>query len=96
MQANSRRWLGNLFSKSSPSDSRDMVEEKETKKRGKRKRQVSMSLGEIKEVLKELKEVKREAIRRKVFCSQCKVEKYLTEECTTSPSCAICMMIEFL
>lgn len=65
---------------------------KEAKKKSKKGAQVASSLGEVKALFKELKEVKREAVRRKVFYSQCKVEGHLKEECMTPPICAICIM----
>lgn len=47
---------------------------------------------EMQALMNELKEFHREAVRRKVFCSQCKVEGHVKEECTTTPTCAICVM----
>lgn len=77
---------------SSTWDSFKSDNEEETKKKGKKKHWESTSLGEVKALPEELKEAKSAAMRRKVFGSQCKVEGHLKEECTTPPTCAICVM----
>lgn len=92
VQENMGMWPSNLSMTMSQAPQIPTGEEKETKKRGKRKAQVSTSLGEVKALLEELKEVKREAVKRKVFCSQCRVKGNLREECTTPSTCAICVM----
>ena len=52
----------------------------------------SDALGEMQTLLEELKKAKNEVVRRNMFCSQCRMEGHVKEECTTPPTCAICDM----
>ena len=68
--------------------------EKEDKKRSKKpgKARKSDALGEMQTLLEELKKAKNEVVRRNMFCFECRMEGHVKEECTTSPTCAICEM----
>ena len=79
---------------SSSSESSSSESEKEDKRKsGKHgKPQKPDALGEMQTLLEELKKEKNEVVRRNMFCSQCRIEGHVKEECTTPPTCAICDM----
>ena len=76
------------------SESSSSESEKEDKRKSRRhgKPQKSDALGEMQTLLEELKKAKNEVVRRNMFCSQCRMEGHVKEECTTPPTCAICDM----
>ena len=76
------------------SESSSSESEKEDKKKSKKQGKVRKSdaLGEMQTLLEELKKAKNEVVRRNMFCSQCRMEGHVKEECTTPPTCAICEM----
>ena len=76
-------------SESSSSESKK-EDKKKNKKQGKTRK--SEALGEMQTLLEELKKAKNEVVRRNMFCSQCRMEGHVKEECTTPPTCAICEM----
>ena len=79
---------------SASSESSSSESEKEDKKKSKKqgKTRKSDALGEMQTLLEELKKAKNEVVRRNMFCSQCRMEGHVKEECTTPPTCAICEM----
>ena len=66
-------------------------QKKKHKKRNKLKK--NDVLGEVQALVEELKKTKKgKDFRKNMFCSQCKQEGHIKEECTTTPTCAICLM----
>ena len=79
---------------SGSSESSSSESEKEDKKKSKKQGKARKldALGEMQILLEELKKAKNEVVQRNMFCSQCRMEGHVKEECTTPPTCAICDM----